>query len=415
MTNRTVTLRSLWGSKQEEDDLIRLLVWPKHQPAQASAALIAASQASSNTIAGRNKARSPDRGIRARSKNSTHQPIILFIMTSTHCAGNLASAAGKAPWDLSLMPNYDVALQVDTVSAGQITEKEFLRDYVSQNRPCLIVGAAAHWPAFANWSSIEYLKRYTKNDVVSTRSAPLFEYPVTEFTTQDAIEKRKAFVSEKMPFHDFLGRASTESGQLVVHSVPLHSSAFGALLKDVGNYRFLSKPKQSRGYAPLRAFFYRDSYTDWHYHPSDEALMTQLVGDKEVLLLPPDDRSWAALDPVVRKKGYLYDIDLKEFPAVAHLQPYRIMVKAGDALYIPVYWWHAVASADDKFGITVAATFGSPLHVAGDLRYPIARLVAKRLLLTPLMPLVLMAVGYAYACRFMSMFTRRRRKEIRMA
>jgi hypothetical protein len=200
-----------------------------------------------------------------------------------------------------------------------------------------------------------------------------------------------------------------------VHSVPLHSSAFSGLLKDVGNYTFLPKPKKSRGYVPVRAFFYRDSYTDWHYQPADEALMTQLVGDKEVLLLPPDDQSWAALDPVVRKKGYLYDIDHKEFPAVASLRPYRVTVQAGDALYIPVYWWHAVASADHKFGITLAATFGSPLHVAGDLRYPIARLIAKSLLSTRLMPLVLLAVSYSYAHRLMSIFTVRRRQAKRVA
>jgi quercetin dioxygenase-like cupin family protein len=331
-------------------------------------------------------------------------------MTSTHCAGN--SGSGKAPWDLSLMPNYDLAYRVDTVSASEISEKEFLQDYVSQNRPCLIVGAAAHWPAFANWSSIEYLKQHIKNDVVDTRSTPLFEYPITESTTQDAIEKRNVFAHKKMPFHQFLGRASTESGQLVVHSVPLHSPTFGTLLQDIGEYRFLAKPKKSRSYVPMRAFFYRDSYTDWHYHPFDEALMTQVVGDKEVLLLPPDDRSWAALDPVVRTKGYLYDINLNEFPAVADLRPYRVKVRAGDALYIPVYWWHAVGSADDKFGITVAATFGSPLHVAGNLRYPIARLVAKSLLSTPWMPLMVLAVSYSYVHRFMSIFTRRRRKEV---
>lgn len=336
-------------------------------------------------------------------------------MTSTDREEDLASAAGEAPWDLSRMPNYDTALQVDTVSANQISEMEFFRDYVSQNRPCLIVGAAEHWPAFASWNSIEYLKQHTKNEDMSTRSAPFLEYPVTEVTTEDALEKHKAFACEEMPFHEFLRRASSEAGQLVVHSEPLDSSTFTALLADVGNFRFLSKPKKSRGYVPIRAFFYRNSYTDWHYHPSDEALMTQVVGNKEVLLLPPDDRSWDTLDPVVRKKGYLYDIDLKEFPAVAHLQPYRVTVKAGDALYIPVYWWHAVASADDQFGITVAATFGSPLHVAGDLRYPLARLVAKRLLATRLMPLMLMAVGYAYAYRFMSKFRWRSPKETRVA
>jgi hypothetical protein len=42
-----------------------------------------------------------------------------------------------------------------------------------------------------------------------------------------------------------------------------------------------------------RAFLYRDSYTDWHYHFTDETLMSQVKGDKEVLLLAPNAASLA--------------------------------------------------------------------------------------------------------------------------
>jgi len=75
------------------------------------------------------------------------------------------------------------------------------------------------------------------------------------------------------------------------------------------------------------------------------------------------------------------------------------VVEPGDALYIPVYWWHAVQSMDDAFGATVAATFPTPLHVSGDIRSPIARRVLRTYLFSRLAPLVLGAVAYSLAWR----------------
>jgi hypothetical protein len=319
-------------------------------------------------------------------------------------------AGAKAPWDLSLTPNYADAMAVDTVYADQISEADFYREYVSQNRPCHLVGAVAHWPAFKQWSDIGYLKQATGNEVVAARSEPLWEFGPTRQLDQAAIDKRNASILEQMPLHDFLDRASARSEQLVLHSMPVgHSGPLAGLLRDIGKFQFLPRPGKSRAYVPLRAFCYRNSYTDWHFHPADEALMTQVVGDKEVLLLPPDDQAWDALDPVRQAEGNLYGIDLARFPAAAFLRPYRAVVKAGDALYIPVYWWHAVQSADDKFGITVAATFSSPLHVAGDMRYPFARHLVSDLLRSRMMPLGLAAVAYSYLHRLGALFSGKRR------
>lgn len=158
----------------------------------------------------------------------------------------------------------------------------------------------------------------------------------------------------------------------------------------------LSKP---RHYPAHRSFLYRNSYTDWHFHVIDETFMAQVVGAKEVLLLPPDETSWRALRPVVEEAGYLYDIDTRRFPGIRGLHALRTVVEPGDALYIPVYWWHAVQSIDDAFGATVAATFPTPLHVSGDIRSPIARRVLRSFLFSRYAPLVLGVVAYSLLYR----------------
>lgn len=298
------------------------------------------------------------------------------------------------------MPNYARALPIDTVRADELTEQEFYRNYVAKNRPCHIVGAATHWPGYTDWTSVDKLKAATRNAPVPVNTAPVLEFPPTKIGSQEELDKRAAAAPVQMPFHEFLDQASSRSAHLVARVPALvPGGIFSGLLRDIGKFRFLQNPRKTMGYAPLRAFFYRQSYTDWHCHPADETLMTQVVGAKEVLLLPPDDQSWDALYPVVCQKGYLYDVDLEAFPAVGKLRPLRAVVGAGDALYIPVYWWHAVASADDSCGVTVAACFGTPPHVAGDLRHPFARKIFKDLLTSRLAPLALIIVCYAYLYR----------------
>jgi len=43
--------------------------------------------------------------------------------------------------------------RVESIDAAQITALSFLRDYVSQIKPVVIRGGAAHWPALRSWSN----------------------------------------------------------------------------------------------------------------------------------------------------------------------------------------------------------------------------------------------------------------------
>jgi hypothetical protein len=313
-------------------------------------------------------------------------------------------------WDLSHIPNYDTALPIHTVNAEELSEERFYREFVLQNRPCLILGAVKNWPAFKKWKSSAYLATHTDNKVVRARKAPMWELlPEAAETLQEMQEHNRSIFLD-VPFHDFLA-GEHESDQFVMHGMPVRSdNLFSKLLSDIGTYSFLSKPAKPRLYFPIRAFLYWGSYTDWHYHPADETLMSQIVGDKEVLVLPPDDHTWEALHPIARAQSRMYGVDGARFPKFKDLRPQRIIVGAGDALYIPVYWWHVVATLDQNFGVTLATTFKTPLHINGDLRFPAARLTLRRLLKTRAAPLALAAVAYSYLHRLTSILHKSVRK-----
>lgn len=301
------------------------------------------------------------------------------------------------PWSFAHTPNYARARPLESIDAGALSEAQFQRDYVMQNRPCVLRGAVRHWPACTKWATPGYLKERCANPPMSARTEPMPQYiHAAHDAIRDTLLKRFDDTHHQMAFHDFLDQAQAAPRQLVLGSVDLSvHSPVGPLHEDLGDFPFLKTLSASRMYPAHRAFIYRHSYTDWHYHATDEALMTQVVGTKEVLLLPPDQRTWDALWPVVCQTGFLYGVDQQRFPLYGAIEPLRVVVEAGDALYIPTYWWHAVASIDNQFGVTVAATFKTPLHVNGNLRFPATRRFIKRYWRTRRAPMIAAALASA--------------------
>jgi hypothetical protein len=305
------------------------------------------------------------------------------------------------PWSFAHTPNYARATPLESIDAASVTEEAFHRHYVMQNRPCVLRGAVSHWPACVKWRQPGYLKARSANVMMSARTEPMAQYiHAAHPSIRDHLLKRYEDTHHPMPLHDFLDQAQSAPRQLVLGSVDLSvQSPVGPLHEDLGDFPFLKTPPPSRMYPAHRAFIYRHSYTDWHYHATDEALMVQVVGTKEVLLLPPDQATWDALWPAVCQTGFLFGVDQARFPAFGTIAPIRVIVRPGDALYIPTYWWHAVASIDDQFGVTVAATFKTPLHINGDLRFPATRRFIKRYWRSRRAPMIAAALASALVRR----------------
>lgn len=83
-----------------------------------------------------------------------------------------------------------------------------------------------------------------------------------------------------------------------------------------------------------------------HMDPYDNFFM-QLMGQKTFYLYPPSDSKYlypfsafghapeaSPVNPLA--------VDLDKFPLARHATPIEVTLKAGDALFLPIYWWHAV-------------------------------------------------------------------------
>lgn len=56
----------------------------------------------------------------------------------------------------SFIPDIENAESVPVVQADNLDEDNFLKNWVENNKPCLIKGAIRHWPAISKWRNKEY-------------------------------------------------------------------------------------------------------------------------------------------------------------------------------------------------------------------------------------------------------------------
>lgn len=281
------------------------------------------------------------------------------------------------PWDLRRVPNYDSAANVAVEQAEELDEFTFWRRYVLRNRPCLVKRAVTQWPAFEKWKDEDYVAAKIGEVRIRASCTPKIEGFGLRSQSQDSIAI-KTTIDHLLPpakVRELLPRLRNPDDEVLFIELRPAARKVLCLGDDLtvgkARFKFLPAPPPPRFmYSGWAVMFYKNSFSDWHFHPGTDAMMCQVLGTKDVLLLAPTQPSWDQIVPIHREKWAVYNVDLQSFPAYHAVQPYHIVVEPGDGLFIPVNWWHTVQARPQEFGITVPVTWNSPFK---DLRQPATR------------------------------------------
>jgi hypothetical protein len=283
------------------------------------------------------------------------------------------------PWDLTRAPNYATAPSVATEDADRLDPATFQHRYVLRNRPCLVKRAVVRWPAFRSWRDPSYVA-WKIGDVESRASCqPKIEGFGLRAPSQDDVANQTT-IDHLLPpeqVRNLLPRLHAADDDVLFVELRPRDKGVACLADDLmfagERFAFLPHPPRPRfNYSGWAVMFYKNSYSDWHFHPGTEALMCQVAGTKDVLLLPPTKDVWDRVVPVHVRRWKVYDVDESdnEFAAYREVRPYHVVVEPGDGLFLPVNWWHAVQARPREFGVTVPITWDSPYC---DLRQPATR------------------------------------------
>ncbi|MBI1180949.1 MAG: cupin-like domain-containing protein [Alphaproteobacteria bacterium] len=229
-----------------------------------------------------------------------------------------------------------------------VGSEEFLERYYAPGRPVILTGEAADWPALSRWTP-DYLKAKV--------GAATVEYQGDRAANR-LFEMEKDRHRRQGPFDAFIDaivRSDGNDAYITAYNSERNSEALAPLRDDMGFLdRFLTRDEPDA--AGMMWIGPAGTKTSLH-HDLTNNLILQLAGRKRLLVLPASE-----VGKVYNHRHVFSEVSDLEDPALdaarfARLngaRVYEVVLEPGDALFMPVAWWHQVTALD--FSVTVTYT-----------------------------------------------------------
>jgi hypothetical protein len=238
--------------------------------------------------------------------------------------------------DANLIPRY-----------ADLSGEDFLDHFYAPSRPVVLGNVVSEWPAFTKWSP-EYLLEKIGDQTVEYQgertSNPDFEM------NKDGHKRRSTFAE----FMSLISGGKDNDYYITAYNSAVNQEAFQRLRDDLGTLDEYLQHEPGRA----EAMFWigpKNTFTPLH-HDLTNNLLVQFVGRKRVVLVSPAETPRLYNDVhVFSRVGNLTapDLDLGKFPLVGEVAFEEIILNPGDALFIPIGWWHQITALD----FSVSATY----------------------------------------------------------
>lgn len=225
-----------------------------------------------------------------------------------------------------------------------LTRREFLCEYYSTNTPVVLEDVCDEWPARTLWSP-EYLKEKlgaAEVEVMGGRSgAGNYEIEMNEHRT-------------KMPFSEYVDWVvATEWSNdtyLTANNHLLSDPTTAELWNDFALDERYQKPDGARNETFL--WFGPAGTVTLLHHDVMNILFHQIDGWKHFILISPMDTHRVSNSTGVYSDVDPLDPDLDRFPLFAGVRRHVVSVGPGDALFVPVGWWHHVTALERSISVS---------------------------------------------------------------
>lgn len=258
----------------------------------------------------------------------------------------------KRSWLLSTLFRLadDAGQMAQVPRVSDLSPDAFLHQYYARNLPVILAGAAAGWSAVARWTP-DYLKQRIGDHMVQVQA---------DRTSDPDYELYKDRHARQMPFSDFVDQITRADGArndlyMTAYNASQNDGALSAIRGDMGMIDRYLDPTADNRYG-LMWIGPAGTVTPMH-HDLTNNLLVQVAGRKVVKLVPAIQAD--AMYNHIHVFSALGDIehpafDMERFPDFAQARVLDVTLLPGDALFLPIGWWHQVRSLD--FSVTLTYT-----------------------------------------------------------
>ncbi|MEM1102808.1 MAG: cupin-like domain-containing protein [Pseudomonadota bacterium] len=220
---------------------------------------------------------------------------------------------------------------------------EFFSEYYAGHRPVILTGALDDWPAMERWSLDDLEARFPDVDVevqMDRESRADYEIKSNQLARKAPLADVISWLRADTPTNDFYVTANNGSHNREVLS---------GLWDDIGPIgEYTTAPEPPTGFFWLGP---RGVVTPFH-HDLTNNFLVQVRGRKRVKLVPSFET------PRMRNHIHCYSEwtgdDLTEDAPASSGKPrlYECVLEPGEALFIPIGWWHHVEGLDLTMGMS---------------------------------------------------------------
>jgi Cupin-like domain len=230
-----------------------------------------------------------------------------------------------------------------------LSAQEFFDGYYSANRPVILTDTLTDWPALSLWSRPEYFAEKFGDTPVSVcmgRNAdPHCDRNFHRHLTSMTMREYSSWVANA---------GETNDGYLISNNRLLENEAFQSLLHDVIPPEKYVDPERFRTHM---SFWFGPAGTRTPlHHDGNNILFCQVVGRKEFYLVSPWETELLAtaegfyagcqVPPDMESEG------LRKANDDFRWNSLRVVLEPGEALFLPVGWWHQVRALEMSVSIS---------------------------------------------------------------
>lgn len=221
--------------------------------------------------------------------------------------------------------------------------ERFFREHYLAHRPAIVSGLIEHWPARQSWS-LDYFEALPGNPVLEVQSGretdPAYEQRSTDHKKRLPLAELLSLLREDRTTNDFYVTANNNAH---------NRAALAPLWNDIGPIPGYLDAESDRD-----GFFWmgpKGTVTPWH-HDLTNNLLVQICGRKRVTLVS------SSQTPLMRNHLHCYSTlpepsALGSLPEAERPRALTCVLAPGDAIFIPVGWWHYIEGLD----VTVSLSF----------------------------------------------------------
>ena len=239
-----------------------------------------------------------------------------------------------------------VMLVNDTLAVERLADigvAEFVAKFRRPRRPVILTDAARAWPLYGKVTP-DYFRREYGDRVVRVRGH--------DYNLQALMDMLEASTVEQPGPYPCKFEIAKDFRELIDGVVP----RFGYSLPDRQASRLL--PQQPfRSVNNLEIFFGGPGgeFPYLHYDVMRlHAWITQLYGDKEFTVYAPDQEHLLYVNPDIPWQSSIKDHhhpDYEKYPLFRQAKATKIVVRAGETLFLPCGWWHTARSLNTTISI----------------------------------------------------------------